>query len=191
MEVQIAPETRAALEATTTVRFLYHAKFHHTSRLSAEVIPWAESKAKEVISEALQVMGQEARSVKISMVMIQLRRTRKPAMLCFDVVSGDDVVSKDDEQPTLARQPIHEISRRGEAYYLRRSRNLDPRVAAELRLTRSFDKGPLPYFVDSMNPPMYDDGRRVEGPLITCDSPEVENEVGDVDTSKENKETSK
>ena len=57
-----------------------------------------------------------------------------------------------------------------------RSKRLDARIATEFAGLQGHDKGPLPYFVDAMHPPIYDGGVRVEGPLETCDSEEEENE---------------
>ena len=46
-----------------------------------------------------------------------------------------------------------------------RSMRLDARIAAEFARREELDKGPMPYFVDTMHPPVYDGGVRVEGPV--------------------------
>ena len=53
------------------------------------------------------------------------------------------------------------------------------KVARQLAFWQSVDKGALPYFVDGMHPPCYDEGVRVEGPLNAYDSEEEkENDMG-------------
>lgn len=170
MEVQLAPETYASLKADTTVRFFYRVKFKLDSRDSGPVIAWAESRANAVSCAILKHIGREAASFKIQMVMVQLLRNRNYALLCFDLSLEDCT------KPARLQRPIHEISERGSAYVVWRSKRLDARIATEFARLQGFDKGPLPYFVDAMNPPIYDGGIRVEGPLKTYDSEEEENE---------------
>ncbi len=159
MEVQLAPETHASLKADTTVRFFYRVKFKLDSRHSVPVIAWAESRANAVCCAILKHIGREAAPVKIQMLMVELLRTRKIALLCFDLASEDCT------EPAPLQRPIHEIHKRGNAYVVFRGGRLDARVAREFAKLQDSDKGPLPYFVDALNPPLYDGGVRVEGPF--------------------------
>ena len=158
MEIQIAPETRAALEAGTYMRFLYKAKFNLDSRHSEPVIAWAGGLAKVVSGAMLKDVGREASSVTTQMNMIQLLRVRKYALICFDLCFEDC-----NEQAQM-KQPVHEISARGNAYHVRRNQQLDAMVAEEFTRMQEVDKGPRPYFADALHPPLYDEGRRVEEP---------------------------
>lgn len=65
-----------------------------------------------------------------------------------------------------------------------RSRRLDAKVAAEFARRRELDKGPLPYFVDTMHPPVYDSGVRLEGP----GNPELKDESEEEEEEEEQSE---
>ncbi len=163
MEVKIAPETRAALEANLTLRCLYMAKFHLDSRHSKVVIPWAQSLAERFSSAMLEAIGQQTADVSIQLNMIQLLRTRKIALISYDLFLKECDKRVRDEIDRSLKQPVHEISQRGNVYYMRRNEKVDARVAAEYMRMGSSDKGPRPFFADTMNPPVYVDGRRIEG----------------------------
>lgn len=65
-----------------------------------------------------------------------------------------------------------------------RSRRLDAKVAAEFARRRELDKGPLPYFVDTMHPPVYDSGVRLEGP----GNPELKDESEEEEEEEQSEE---
>lgn len=163
MEVQITPETRAALEADTTLRFLIRAKFNLDSRHSQPAIAWAESLAKAVSSAMLKSIGRKAAIVVIQMNMVQLLNIRGYALVCFDLIFEEC------NERAQSRQPIHLISKRGTAYHVRRNKRLDATVAAEYTRMHDLDKGPRPYFADTKHPPVYDEGIRLERPLGSGD----------------------
>lgn len=163
MDIRIAPETRAALEAGTHMRFLYRAKFTLDSRHSKPVIAWTEKRAKKLSGAMLKDVGREESSVTTQMIMVQLLRIRKIALICFDLCF-EECECKCNEGAQMKQPPVHMISIRGKTCHVQRNKQLDARVAAEFTTMQDHDKGPLPYFADSLNPPVYDMGRRVEGP---------------------------
>lgn len=162
MEAKLAPETSASLKTDTTIRFFYRLKFKLDSRRSGPVIAWAESRANAAICAILKHIGRDAASVKVQMLEVHLLRVRKYALLCFDLCLGKE---EDCTKPARLQRPIHEISERGNAYVVWRSKRLDAKIAEEFARRQELDKGPLPYFVDGMHPPMYDSGVRLEGPV--------------------------
>lgn len=176
MEVQIAPETRAALEADTTLRILIKAKFNLYSRHSQPVIAWAQSLAKAVSSAMLKDIGRKAAIVILQMNMVQLLNIRSYALVCFDLFFEEC------NERTQSRQPVHEVSKRGNVYHVRRNKKLDAMVAAEYMRMQDIDKGPRPYFADAMHPPVYDGGIRMEEPM---GSGEQEKDESDEDEPKE------
>lgn len=179
MEAKLAPETSASLKAEdTTVRFFYRVKFNLDSRQSGPVIAWAESRATAASRAILKQVGRDA-GAKVRMLEVHLLRVRRYALLCFDLCLGQ----QDDDCPKPAR-PIHEIAERGDAYVVWRSRRLDAKVAAEFARRRELDKGPLPYFVDTMHPPVYDSGVRLEGP----GNPELKDESEEEEEEEEQSE---
>lgn len=140
------------------MRFLYKAKFDLDSRYSEPVIAWAERLAQTVSGAMLKAIGQEAASVTTQMNMIQLLRVRKYALICFDLFSEGC------NERAQMQQPIHEISARGNAYHVRRNKQLDAMVTEQFTRMQNVDKGPRPYFADALHPPLYDEGIRVEEP---------------------------
>ena len=181
MEVQLDPETYASLEAGTTIRFFYRVKFKLDSRHSGPVIAWAESRVTAVSCAILKHIGREAAGVIVQMLMVQLLSVRNYALLCFDLVSEDCT------KPARVQRPIHEISERGNAYVVWRSKRLDARIATEFARRQDLDKGPMPYFVDTLHPPMYDEGVRVEGPMNAGESEEEHNPEEEHKSEEENK----
>lgn len=188
MEAKLAPETSAALQTDTTIRFFYRVKFKLDSRRSGPVIAWAESRANAAVCAILKQVGREAASVKVKMLDVHLLRVRKYAYLCFDLCLGKEEDGCT-EKPAVVRlrRPIHEIAKRGNAYVVWRSGRLDARIAAELASRQELDKGPLPYFVDTMHPPMYVSGVRLEGPMDPELKDESEEEEEEDKSEKENK----
>ncbi len=141
MEVKIAPETRAALEANLTLRCLYMAKFHLDSRHSKVVIPWAQSLAERFSSAMLETIGQQTADVSIQLNMIQLLRTRKIALISYDLFLKECDKRVRDEIDRSLKQPVHEISQRGNVYYMRRNEKVDARVAAGGRVRVDWVRG--------------------------------------------------
>lgn len=179
MEIQIAPDTQAALKADATIRFFYKLKFKLDSRHSKPVLAWAESRANAASCAIFKAIGreEEAANVKIQMVMVHLLGIPHYALLCFDLLLSQDCCYDNTPLAQIQRRPIHEISERGKAYIVWRSKRLDAKVAKQLAFWQSVDKGPLPYFVDRLNPPFYDEGVRVEGPVDADDSEEENKSV--------------
>jgi hypothetical protein len=56
------------------------------------------------------------------------------------------------------------IYKAGNVYYLRETRPWDGRVAQEYANLQQVDKGLRPHFTDSTNPPLDDEGERIEDP---------------------------
>lgn len=186
MDIQIAPETQVALKADATIRFFYKLRFKLGSRHSKPVLAWAESRANAASCAILKAIGREkgAANVKIQMIMVHLLRLGHYALLCFDFLSSQDCCYDNTALAQIKQRPIHEISERGSAYIVWRSKRLDAKVAQQLAFWQSVDKGPLPYFVDGLNPPFYDEGVRVEGPVDEDDS-EEENGLKSMGTPKQ------
>ena len=172
MEIQIAPETQAALKANAIIRFFYKLKFKLDSRHSKPVLAWAESRANAASCAIFKAIGreEEAANVKIQMIMVHLLGIGHHALFCFDLLLSQDCCYDNTPLAQIQQQPIHEISERGKAYIIWRSKRLDAKVTNQLAFSQSGDKGPLPYFVDGLNPPFYDEGVRVEGPVDAYDS---------------------
>lgn len=186
MDIQIAPETQVALKADATIRFFYKLKFKLDSRHSKPVLAWAESRVNTASCAIFKAIGreEEAANVKIQMIMVYLLSVRHYALLCFDLLLSQDCCYDNTPQAQIQERPIHEISERGSAYIVWRSKRLDEKVAKQLVFWQSVDKGPLPYFVDGLNPPFYDEGVRVEGPVDADDS-EEENGLKSMGTPKQ------
>lgn len=170
MEVQIALETRAALQTDTTLRILIKAKFNLDSRHSQRAIAWAKSLAKAVTVAMLEGIGRESARVIIQMNMVKLLLIRSYALVCFDLFLDEC------NERAQSRQPIHEVSKRGKVYHVRRNRKLDARVAAEYMRMQDRDKGLRPYFVENKHPPVYDEGIRMEEPMGSGEQEEDEPE---------------
>lgn len=156
MEVKIAPQTRAALETDTALRILIKTKFKLDSRHSQPVIARAESIAKALTRAMLKDIRRKADRVIIQMIMVHLLNKRSNALVCFDLFFEEC------NERARRMQPVHEVSKRGNVYHVRRSKELDAMVASEYMSMYNADKGPRPFFSDSMNPPLYDGGVRVE-----------------------------
>ena len=169
MEVRIAPDTRKALESDASLRFLFKAMYKHRDRHSQKVIPWAEKKVTAVGGAMLKEIGREAAGVNIQMNMISMIHQRNYVLICFDLF-----LQEGGERGQM-QQPVHMISTRGTIYHVYRDKKLDAMIAARFIRYRETDKGPLPYFSDLQNPPLYVDGRRLERPSTWSDSgPEKE-----------------
>ncbi|KAJ5459240.1 hypothetical protein N7530_011184 [Penicillium desertorum] len=149
MEIQVAAQTRTALKANLTLRCVLRDKYRHTSRRSADVIPWAQSRV-ERLSNALNV--------------IQMLGLRNIVYIFYDLFlhECDKQVRTEITESFSKKRPIHMITRKGKVYIMRRDKRRDEDVANQYTRKSSIDKGPLPYFSDLTDPPFYSDGRRIE-----------------------------
>lgn len=94
--------------------------------------------------------------------MIRLLSHRPYALICYDLFlhKCDDEARSRFSQNT--QQPIHEIIKRGNSCHVIRSKKMDGPVASQYRRLQQADNGSQPYFADSLYPPLYVDGRRIE-----------------------------
>jgi hypothetical protein len=162
MKVEIDPETISALETNLTVRCLYRLKFDLDSRQSEPVICWADAQVKVFSSILLKNMNRKAANITTELLMVQLLASRKTALVCHDLFLEDCSEQVRNETHRCVDQPIHDITKRGDIYRFRRNKRLDATIAAEYTRIQRFDKGPRPYFADALNPPEYQDGKRIE-----------------------------
>lgn len=65
----------------------------------------------------------------------------------------------------------------------RSDKGVEEKVAERYRTIGKIDKGPRPFFVDLMNPPVYDEGVRIENP--EGNNPEAEDSKADLSVSEE------
>jgi hypothetical protein len=77
----------------------------------------------------------------------------------FPQVCDKDSRSQFSQNPD---QPIHEIIKRANSYYVIRSKRRDDMVASEYKHPQECDNGPRSYFIYNLYVPLYVDGRRVE-----------------------------
>ncbi|KAL2173055.1 uncharacterized protein P884DRAFT_281330 [Thermothelomyces heterothallicus CBS 202.75] len=150
-EYHIDNETRTALQTKTGVRFLLRTKLKAESRHSSDVT--------RAVAEAA---GHQLTHFAIQLNVIQLLSHRLYALICYDLFLykyDEEVRSQFSQNPY---QPIHEIIKRGNSCHVIRSKRLDDIVANEYKRRQECDNGPRPYFADSLYPPLYVDGRRVE-----------------------------
>ncbi|KAK4151983.1 hypothetical protein C8A00DRAFT_44895 [Chaetomidium leptoderma] len=166
MEFQIDKETRAALEANLNIRFFFRLKMKPGSRHSSDIIPWAQTKADKVTKAMLEAIGRQAPNLNVDMQLniVSLLRNRPYALLCYDLFldEGDEQVRGDFSQ--AVRQPIYEVIKRGKTFHVLRSKKMDAIVAGEYEMLQHYDEGPRPSFTDGLNPPLYDERKRVEKP---------------------------
>jgi hypothetical protein len=96
--------------------------------------------------------------------MIQMLGLRDLIYICYDLFLDecDEQVRTEISESFSTERPIHQITRKGKVYIMRRDERLDGRVAEQYARMRSIDKGPLPFFSDLTDPPFYNDGRRIE-----------------------------
>jgi hypothetical protein len=123
-------------------------------------------------------IGQQTAGFSIQLNIVELLGVHKIALICYDLFlkECDEHVRSEIDQ-SLER-PVHIITRRGKAFHVRRSdKMVEARVADQYREIGEFDEGPRPFFVDLMNPPLYDEGVRVEKP--EGDDPEADLSVSD------------
>lgn len=168
MQLNIAPESYAALKANGALRCFFESRYTPSSRFSSVAIAFAHDLVKEFTDALLAHIAQTeaanpSPTVDLTLNAVTLRRGKR-FFICYDMFlkeCKEEVRSKIDQS---VDQPIHVIYEAKDVYHLRRNPALDRRVAQEYARLQQIDKGPRPYFTDSQNPPVYDEGERVEGP---------------------------
>ncbi|KAL2162225.1 hypothetical protein VTH06DRAFT_7138 [Thermothelomyces fergusii] len=162
-EYHIDDETRAALRTKPGVRFLLRAKLKAETRHSSDVIPWAKNLSEKVTKAVIEAAGHHDQLDHFAVRLNAIQLSHRPyAFICYDLFlreCDEDARSRFSQDP---HQPIHQVIKRAKSYHVIRSRRLDDRVAKEYKHLQEYDKGPRPYFVDPLYPPLYVDGRRVE-----------------------------
>ncbi|EPE08045.1 hypothetical protein F503_00828 [Ophiostoma piceae UAMH 11346] len=136
MLVDVAAQTKAALEANRTLRCLAEIKYRKESRRSPDVISWGEVGA--FCCSLLEATGLEMEH-EMQMLMVSMSVRHKSN-----------------------NEPIHFLFAQNKTYYIRRHSGLDTIVSSYYAYSQGRDKGPLPYFTDHYNPPIYCDGKRME-----------------------------
>ncbi|KAK8001317.1 hypothetical protein PG991_013539 [Apiospora marii] len=201
--IQWDRESRAALEAGRTVRCLTRQKYRQECRRPTHVKAWAEKRAEKACKGLVQGLdGDPAPVLTKQLLVIYLRR--KHVYLCFDVFLPPAAAPKDqevDENPgdTSATtqlqsedcqhdhfktdQPIYYLYRETEGFRLRRNKNFDKICAAHYSQIQVFDKGGLPYFMDTLKPAVY-----IDGILQEDDDLEEGGEEGTEDLDSEDKD---
>jgi hypothetical protein len=187
MQLTVAPESSAALTADGTIRCLLDMRYPLPSRQSSAAIAFASQWAEELARAAPTQLGAppvpshaidtggapstDTGSVRsyytadaqLHAVLLNRNRLR----VCFDLFLHDCKPEARQQVDQSLAQPIHAIviHESGDGYRIRRSPALDGRVAQRYADIRDVDKGPRPYFIDDLNPPLYIDGIRFEGSL--------------------------
>lgn len=83
--------------------------------------------------------------------------------ICYDIFLDGCEKEVRDKIDQCVDQPIHVIYEVEDVYHLRNPA-LDRPIALEYASLQQMDRGSRPYFTDSKNPPVYDEGRRVDNP---------------------------
>lgn len=171
MQLNVAPESFAALKADGTMRCLLDIKYQPTSRQSSVAIPLANDLVDEFRAALVAQLGQTTAAdgaasttadytANVQLNVVQLRRNR--ILVCFDLFPCDCKPEVRREVDESAARPIHAVVESGNVYHVRRHPALDARVARRYAVLQDVDKGPRPYFSDSRTPTIYIDGVRVE-----------------------------
>ena len=84
--------------------------------------------------------------------MVKLLGRRPYAYICYDLFLNERDERVRAEIDRSLERPIHEVTKSGNTYHLRRNKRMDEVVAASYTNMHSLDKGPRPYFSDSMYP---------------------------------------
>jgi hypothetical protein len=172
MQLNIAPESYAALKANGTLRCLFETKYTLPSRHSSVVLALAYDLVKKftdaLLAHIAQIKpgaGPESTDLTadLKLNVVTLRRGTR-FFICYDMFLKGCTEEVRDRVDQCVNQPIHVIYKAGNVYHLKRNPALDGRVAQEYANLQQVDKGPRPYFTDSTNPPVYDEGERIEDP---------------------------
>jgi hypothetical protein len=147
------------LKAGTPVRCLYKLEFTSSDRSPRFTKDWAGSHL-DIVCKALGNIIEGNTSVfEKQLLIIQMRQ--KHVYICADIFrkcSSQTLHHRSSD--TIA---IYEIVRDENGYCLSQNKSLDARVRAEYIRLQELDKGDLPYFYDTMNPSVYENGRLIEG----------------------------
>jgi hypothetical protein len=172
MQLNVAPESYAALQANATLRCLFETKYTPSSRHSSVAIALAHDLVKEFTDALLAHIAQTEAGARpananptadLKLNIVTLRRGKR-FLICYDMFLKGCEEKVRDKVDECVDQPIHVIYKAGNVYQLRRNPALDRRVAQEYANLQQVDKGPRPYFTDSKNTPVYDEGERIEDP---------------------------
>ncbi|KAF2816468.1 uncharacterized protein BDZ99DRAFT_515058 [Mytilinidion resinicola] len=162
IKAQLSPESRTAIETQATLRCLCKLKYN-ASRHSQEVITWAQNVTEEINLALTAVLGLESGGLATQMSSVVLSRNR--AFVCFDVyIEGCDHLIRAEIDSSCER-PIYYVQKKEDTFLVRREPSMDAYVASRLLHIQSVDAGPRPYFIDESNPPVYDNGSRLEAPV--------------------------
>jgi len=135
---------------------------YNASRDSQEAIARAQDVIEELNFALGAALGQESAGLTAQLNSIVLSRNR--AFVCFDVyIEGCDPRIRAEIDSSCER-PIHYVQKKGDTFLVRREPSMDTYVAKRYSHMQSVDSGPRPYFVDESNPPVYDNGLRLEAP---------------------------
>ncbi|KAG2420026.1 hypothetical protein HFD88_004824 [Aspergillus terreus] len=165
MEVQVAPESRAALKEHLTLRCVVRAKYHRDkSRRSAEVISWSQSLVQILCTTLLREVGQETSGFSTQLNIVQMIGSPNIVYICFDLFLDecDERLRTEISEDFRTQRPIHYIIQKRRLFYVRRDERADQQVAGQYSWMSCLDKGPRPFFSDLANPPVYHNGRRIE-----------------------------
>jgi hypothetical protein len=86
MEIQISPESRAALLAASPVRCLYKERLLCDSRQPQPVKAWAAKLVETVYSTVLQSVGRDPTVSSKELLMVRIQR--RHILICFDIFWG-------------------------------------------------------------------------------------------------------
>ncbi|KAI0837472.1 hypothetical protein F5Y06DRAFT_270507 [Hypoxylon sp. FL0890] len=165
LQVKVDSHVLNALTADLTARCVLKTKYKHESRQSKDAIAWANSRAEKLTTAMLKHIGKENTAFNIQLNIVKLLDFHNKAYICYDLfLDGFDEHIRLEIKRSIER-PIYLITRRGDTLHVNRgNKEVDAMVAYELKDIGAVDKGPRPYFVDVMNPPLYCDGQRIENP---------------------------
>ncbi|KAK3372068.1 hypothetical protein B0H63DRAFT_526932 [Podospora didyma] len=112
MEVKMAADTRAALDADLTIRCLCDTKYSLESCHSQIVIPWARDLAQAIAGAVLKALGRPETQVDVQMNMVSLTRLRNTTSLfCFDLFLDGCSDHTRAEVASSLQRPIHVITK--------------------------------------------------------------------------------
>ncbi|KAH6618337.1 hypothetical protein B0J18DRAFT_437114 [Chaetomium sp. MPI-SDFR-AT-0129] len=183
LQVKVDSHMLNALTADLTARCVVKTKYKHESRHSKDAIAWANSRAEKLTTAMLKHIGKGNTAFNIQLNIVQLLDFHDRAYICYDLfLDGFDEHVRLEIERSIER-PIYLIIRRGDILHVNRgNKGVDAMVADELKDIGQFDKGPRPYFVDAMNPPLYSEGKRIENPA------EFMSGSGDLSSSEEDED---
>lgn len=175
-EVQVSPQTQAALKTDLTLRFVIRAKYRHEkSRRSAVVIPWAQSLAERLSSAIVQESGQQTAGFSAQLNMIQMLILRNITYICYDLFLDecDQKLRAEISEEIHLKRPIHMIRRKNKVFIIQRDPRADAEVLQEYLHRSSIDKGPRPLFSDLKHPPVFNENghRMIEWEELTSSQP--------------------